>query len=360
MKRLLRHAARLVPAVLSLALLAFVLRAADLGRALSLVHALGWWLPFLVLPTFVSLLADTSGWWLSFARVASRPRFVSLLAVRISGEALLLGLPSGSVVSETLQPYLLKQRCGVPLEKGIVATIARKVFVIVAHGLVLCVATLLSWPLLERTSRAAIGRPGLPWLLFACALGLLAVAVGGAAATARGRVVDRLRRGLGLLGGRWLAGWLERHALRFQRTDEALASLFRHPGALAVPVLLHVAGWFVRSLETFLFLRLVGVAIPLGAAVVIETGLVLVRVVAAPIPAGLGVQDVGYVLCLRALGVADATTLGAAFVVLKRGKDLAWILLGFLLLGGGRARQADRLAREALADNQATSDPPTA
>ena len=35
---------------------------------------------------------------------------------------------------------------------------------------------------------------------------------------------------------------------------------------------------------------------------------------AVPVPAGLGVQDAGYVLCLRALGVPDATTVGAAFV----------------------------------------------
>jgi uncharacterized membrane protein YbhN (UPF0104 family) len=56
------------------------------------------------------------------------------------------------------------------------------------------------------------------------------------------------------------------------------------------------------------------------------------------VPAGLGVQDAGYVLCLRALAVPEATTVGAAFVVLKRGKDLFWILLGFLLLGVGRRR----------------------
>jgi len=69
---------------------------------------------------------------------------------------------------------------------------------------------------------------------------------------------------------------------------------------------------------------------------VIETALILVRAMAVPVPAGLGVQDTAYVLCLKALGVPDATTVGAAFVLLKRGKDLFWILLGFLLLGVGR------------------------
>ena len=67
----------------------------------------------------------------------------------------------------------------------------------------------------------------------------------------------------------------------------------------------------------------------------------LVRGLAVPVPAGLGVQDAGYVLSLRALGVADATTVGAAFVVMKRGKDLFWVTVGFLVLAlGGRGKSA--------------------
>ena len=95
----------------------------------------------------------------------------------------------------------------------------------------------------------------------------------------------------------------------------------------------------MRALETWLFLRLLGVDVPLPAAMVIETALILVRAMAVPVPGGLGVQDAGYVLALRALGVPDATTVGTAFVVLKRGKDITWVLLGFLLLGASRWRE---------------------
>ena len=81
---------------------------------------------------------------------------------------------------------------------------------------------------------------------------------------------------------------------------------------------------------------LLGVDVPLAAALVVETSIIVVRSVAVPVPAGLGVQDVGYVLCLKALGVAEATTVGTAFVLLKRGKDLFWILLGFALMAIGK------------------------
>ncbi|HSB61460.1 MAG TPA: hypothetical protein VLI67_07055, partial [Vicinamibacteria bacterium] len=63
-----------------------------------------------------------------------------------------------------------------------------------------------------------------------------------------------------------------------------------------------------------------------------ETALQLARALIVPIPGGLGVQDLGYVLCLRALEVRDAATVGAAFVLLKRGKEAFWMAVGFALL----------------------------
>jgi uncharacterized protein (TIRG00374 family) len=306
---------------------------------LGLVNSLGLRLPLLLLPNLAAFLAETIGWWLSFARLRGRPALAGLLAVRVMVDALMLGLPSGSVMSETVQPYILKRRCGVTMETGIVATVARKFFVVFSHGLFLALATILAWDVLDADSTAAIGHRGLPGLLLLTSAVLVGVALAGILATARGRLADRVHRGLDRLGGRWIGSWLERNARRFQRTDEELAAFFRHgPLGLVLPIALYVLAWLVRSLETWLFLRLVGVSIPLSVAMVIETSLILVRAMAVPVPAGLGVQDTGYVLCLKALGVPDAVTVGAAFVLLKRGKDLFWILVGFLLLGFGRRR----------------------
>jgi hypothetical protein len=334
-----RLLARILPLLLSLGILAWVLRSADLGRALELVHALGWRLPLLLLPNLVASMVETTAWWLSFERFGTRPAILRLFGVRTTSDALLLGLPSGTVVSETVQPYLLKRWCGVPLEDGIVASVARKFFVVESHGLFLALSTLLAWPLLERDIAVRIFRQGLPWVLLLTSAVLVTAASGVVLATAHGRMANRIHRGLDHVGGRWLGSWLQRNAPRFERTDEALAAFFGSSRArLMASVAVHGCGWFIRSVETWLFLWLVGADVPLVAAMVIETALILVRSAAVPVPAGLGVQDAAYVLCLRALGVHDATTVGAAFVVIKRGKDLFWIVVGFLLLGLGRRR----------------------
>jgi uncharacterized protein (TIRG00374 family) len=213
---------------------------------------------------------------------------------------------------------------------------------VLAHGLFLALATLLTWPALDRASRAAIGRGGLPWLLLGAALALTVVALAGALATARGRVADRLHRRLDRWGGRWLGSWLERNAVRFAHADAGLASFFtREEAGLVPPLLLYLLAWLFRALETLLFLFLLGVQVSLAEAMVIESALILVRAMAVPVPGGLGVQDVGYVLLFRALALPDATTVGAAFVVMKRGKDVFWVTVGFLVLAlGGRGKNA--------------------
>jgi hypothetical protein len=336
MKRLLRHLSQVLPGVLAVGLAVFVLRAADLDRVLGLVRSLGGWLPLLLLPNLAVTLIEAEAWWRSFGLLAARPRFTSLVGVRLAVEAVMLGLPSGAIISESLQPWLLMRRCGVPFEAAVVAGVGRKFFVVVSHGLVLALAALVTWPLLARVSRETIGRTGLPWLLLGVSAFMIATFGVGLALSGRARLAERTRAFLEHVGGRWLGDWLERHAPRFQRADEHLVTFFeRERGALVVPMLVYAAGWIVRGGETYLFLRLLGADVPFTTALVVETAIIVVRSVAVPVPAGLGVQDVGYVLCLKALGVADATTVGTAFVLLKRGKDLFWILLGFALLAVG-------------------------
>ena len=337
MKRLLRHLSQVLPGLLALGLAAFVLRAADLGRVFELMRSLGGWLPLLLLPNLVVTLVEAVAWWRSFGLLAARPPFASLVGVRLSVEAVMLGLPSGAVISESLQPWLLKRRCDVPFETAVVAGVGRKFFVVVSHGLVLALATLGTWPLLARVSRDTIGRAGLPWLLLGVSAFMIATFGVGLALSGRARLAERTRSLLNHVGGRWLGDWLERHAPRFQRADEHLVTFFeRERGALVVPMLLYATGWVVRGGETYLFLRLLGADVSFSTALVVETAIIVVRSVAVPVPAGLGVQDVGYVLCLKALGVPDATNVGTAFVLLKRGKDLFWILLGFALMAIGR------------------------
>lgn len=336
MKRFLRRLPQVVPALLALGFGAYVMRSADLGRVASLVRALGWQLPLLVLPPLAVTLLEAVAWWHSFSLLGVRPPFASLVRVRLSTEAIMLALPWGPFVSESLQPVLLKRRCGVPLETAVVASVGRKFFVVVSHGIILALVTLVAWPALEAASPSAIGRGGLPWLLLGAAAFMIATFGVAIAAAARAQAAERVHRSLQRLLGRWMGGWLQRHASGFERTDQQLLRFFeKERGGLALPLAIYAAAWLVRGLETLLYLRLLGVDVSASVATVLETAVVTVRSVALPVPAGLGVQDAAYVLGLQGLGVPGAVTIGTALVLLKRGRDLIWATAGFLLLNLG-------------------------
>src|SRR2546425_33694 len=152
-------------------------------------------------------------------------------------------------------------------------------------------------------------------------------------------VAQRSRIALERLGLSWLRPWLERHAVKFREADAHLARFFSSPPALlSKPLPCFLGVWLVKSLETALYLTLLGAPLPFRSVMAFETALQLARAMIVPVPGGLGVQDFGYVLCLRALDVRDAATIGAAFVLLKRGKEAFWMAVGFALLPAGSRR----------------------
>src|SRR5262249_40300997 len=65
------------------------------------------------------------------------PRFLPLLAARVSGEAVNLTLPAGGAVAEAITPSLLYRRCGIAVRDGVVAMAARRWTVLRAHALYL-------------------------------------------------------------------------------------------------------------------------------------------------------------------------------------------------------------------------------
>ena len=74
MKRLLRHVSQILPGVLGLGFAAFVLRSADLPRALGLLGSLGWRLPLLLVPNLaVTLIGPWPGGVPSRSSAPARP-----------------------------------------------------------------------------------------------------------------------------------------------------------------------------------------------------------------------------------------------------------------------------------------------
>lgn len=307
-----------------------------------LVEVGGPGLLLVLLPLGASLLAESLGWAGAFRALGRRAPLGGLLRVRVSSEALALTLPGGMLLCEAMKPLLLARHCGLSADVSLAGMALRKYLLVSTQAVYICLFCWLGAELLERASPGLLGVGGLSLWGLGLGVGVGSVALCTALSLRHGRVGERAWTSLQRLPLPGLRRWLEERRAGFSAVDDSLRAFFRGSllGAPA-PALGFFVGWCFEALETYLILRLLGVDLPFAGVAAMEVVLSLVRHVTFILPGGLGVQDLGYVAFLRALGVEDALVVGAAFIALERTKDCLWAALGYGLLAadlrGGRA-----------------------
>lgn len=152
------------------------------------------------------------------------------------------------------------------------------------------------------------------------------------AVTATAVILARRHIGAGLrgLGQRLLGQWFPAKGGSYGGLDQLQAELARlaaRRAPLTVGLLLHLSGWFITGLGTWISLRLLGwdgAVVPIMA---LEALLDAVLAAAFLVPAAAGVQEAGYVALGAAFGVTPELALSVS--LLRRARDL---LLGVPIL----------------------------
>jgi hypothetical protein len=333
---------RIASGLTALTLLFWTFHRVDLGRVSESMAGVGLFgFALIATPQLLSLCLECVGWRRVFrvlgARVAVRP----LLRVRLSTEALAQTLPLGVVWAESLKPLLLGRHIGLKTSDSVAAIVARKYLLIASQAVYVALLSACGFATLGRLATALLGRAQFAWLSFAVSGLLCLLAFGVSGAFARGRVAERVLGLLRSLPNRDLQRALRDRQAAFANTDDQATRYFAAGffQTTLAPGVFFLCGWLCESLESFLILKLLGVELDFFAIASVEVMLSFVKNVLFVLPSGIGVQDVGYVSCLAALGVPDALNVGAAFSVLKRGKELFWACVGYTLLAS-EARHA--------------------
>lgn len=329
-----KNAARILVAALvagSAMLLWQQLRGVTLHEVQALVSTLGYRLPLIVLPYGLVLLLDVFGW----RQCMTTPRYLSLrtlLAIRVSTDALMNTIPAGVAIAEPMRIVMLNRRLRLPVSDATSATLLSKMNIAIAQMLFVLMGLLLV--LLHANQHqgvaALLDSAGgwatvLPVTLLV--LAVLSLPYTGPRFTQLLRVVRRLpvpplRRQL-------------------SRAEKALADIDGYIGDFArsnrarfmTSLLLFLWGWLLMAAETWLLLHLLGAEISVSQAIVFEGLASIVKVIFFFIPSAIGAQDLSFVAMLFAFGVPDAATVAVAFMLLRRGKELFWALTGLGLLG---------------------------
>lgn len=323
--------------LLALLLVLATYRSLDPGSALALLTRIGPWAGLLLVPLAAATLLDALAWRALLGALRHGVGLSSLLLVRAAAEAVHLAVLGGWALADGLGPYLLHRRDRVPLARGVASVALRKALLFLAQSVYLGTGVAVGWGFYQRISPATLGHGGFPVLMALAAVLVGVAAVVTVGAVLSGRLASSAQR-LALV----LPGALRRAAVRSgERASHLDAALrgSRHFSTLSVPFGLYVLLWVVEGTETLLLLILLGAPVRVTEVWAFEPAVVILRNLAFFLPAGLGVQELGYFAFFQAAGYPDPAPLSAAFSVLKRLREAIWIGFGLvaLTLLGGRA-----------------------
>ncbi len=301
-------------AIFGIALFAWLLSHADLPRVWAAMLTVG-------LPGFAAILAlyaveylcDVEAWRLMLGR-AFRPWSARLYLVRMTGEAYNTITPAGGMGGEPLKALILKRRYDVPYtESGASLVLAKTINVI---ALVLFLAGGFFFMLGD----ARVG-PELQWLA-ATGLAALSIGVGGFILVQRLRMTSRIAAKLGPRAARAAAalGEFDQHLVSFYTRD---------PVRFVLTVLLGLINWLLGTAAVWVSLHLMGEPVSFADAWVIEAMVQMVRAATFFIPASLGAQEA--IIMVVTGAITGDPGQGLAVALLRRGRELLWVLAGLAL-----------------------------
>jgi glycosyltransferase 2 family protein len=307
--------------ILGLALFGWFIHRAGPAEVWANVRQLGWCAPIVLLPFLLVYFCDTWGWYLAFGSYAAvRPSYWTLFRVRWAGEAVNNVIPSGYVGGEALKAYLLHKR-GVPGLTAGTSVVASKTCQVLAQGFFIGLGAFAGHLNLPADSGARRG------MMLIALLSLVAILL--IFALQRRGMFNSLHAVLSRLGIHIKA--IERHEAHLRQLDRQIFTFYhRDPKAFASSTLVYLLGWLADSLEIYVVCLLLGLNLSWTAAVAIESFISVAKALGIFAPAAMGVQESGVLLLFHLFGLS--TPAGVAYALIRRGRDLFYVLVGGALL----------------------------
>lgn len=316
------------------ALLWIALQNAPLADIWASLRQLQLWQLIVILALDVlALVLMTMRWWIIVRAKSRAVPLAPLVAYRIAAFALSYFTPGPQVGGEPLQVLYLQKNYGLGFARATSAVIMDKLlefftnFLFLAFGLY---AVFRVGILSESGMQATVSVIPLLALLFWPPIHLV--------------LLSQKRYPLSAVL-QWLARWFgQRNWMRLLTVSERMAGLFcrQHIGALLLSLTVSMLSWLVMAYEYALMAHFLQIALDFWQVMAALTALQLTFML--PIPAGVGVMELGQVLVIRALGYPDA--LGISLSLLMRARDLFNGGVGLLIAGGafsGKAKKQEVL-----------------
>ncbi|MDX2129116.1 MAG: lysylphosphatidylglycerol synthase domain-containing protein [Chloroherpetonaceae bacterium] len=322
-------------AIFGLVLLLFInlISEANWVKIIELVRSVGWYALLIPIPYLATSFFDTLGWKFVIDSLGNKVSLLRLFSIRLSTEAMLLSLPAGAPIAEGAKAYLVSKIFKLPFSEAMAGVVVKKSLLGIAHSFYILFCVIVGFQAVELLSIYLFSNSALGWVMIGMALVMFALFTGTLSISLNGDISSKLHRFLSKISISAIRNWLLEAEKKFLETDNHLSKFKEvHWAELFLSVIFFLIGWLFEAFETLVLLWLLGAVFEWQNLVSIEVTLSLVRSLAFVIPAGLGIQDSGYIAALQSLNFEDAVSLAVSFLILKRAKELFSIFLGYGLL----------------------------
>ena len=305
---------------LGLLLLAFVIIETDMSEVAGQISKVGFGFLVILGIYFVAFSIDTFTWQLTIRSIPLNGLWAyRTWVLRMVGEAFNNVIPAASLGGEPVKAWMLKKHYGVGYREGAASLILARTINLIALALFLTGGFFL---MLRGDALPKVYE----WVAGA---GLLGLGLG----VALFFVIQRF--GITSLTGTWISRWrigkrLEDVLHHIRDMDDRLVYFYSDAsGRFAGSVVLAFVNWVLGAVEIYYTLVFLGHPITWAEAWIIEAMAQLVRTGTFFIPASIGAQEGAFLLVCGA--ITGSPSLGVAVSVVRRIREIIWILWGFAL-----------------------------
>lgn len=285
----------------------------------------------LLIPSTIMYVFEAHGWKATLGPSAKDIPFWRVFAIKTAGEVVNLTTPAGYIGGEPVKAYLLTKH-HVPMVEGVASVVIAKTTKTVAEVLFILLGITLAFWRVDKDG--SLGQTVLMALVSVAAL--LFVTASLVFAQRRGFFTWLLTftRKIGLK-----IAFLESREEQIRSLDRMILDYYSHNRrAVYRSTGLFFLSWMSEAVEVYLIIWYLGGPATVLSAISINALSVFIKGGSFFIPGSLGAQDVGNFFLLKDFGYSDVAAV--TFALVRRYRELVWIVIGLLCLATLRGRAA--------------------
>lgn len=300
-------------------------------KLLPHIYSIG--LPILIIfiPYFFILFNDTLGWFNCFEKKKSHISLWKLFLLRLSTETLQTSLPGGAAYAEMVRPYLLKKHLQIEYPESISADIITKINIMIAQIIYLFFGIIIMTINFNKNIVSAGFLPESFFRLFAAIFILLIILFSYLLFRKNLllHIVNLLEK-IKLKMFRKLLYKIRQPAIEINKTLYLFSG--EHKIRMFLTTSFFFVSWIMMALESLIILKVLGIDASLFQMIMLESFISVIRLIFFFLPGAVGPQDVSIIILLGLAGLPNPILNSCLFVMLKRLKELFWIIIGYILL----------------------------